>query len=380
MAAGKTYGSKNKKTDLNELAELKNQLKTGQLKNVYLFSGEERFLVDYYVGEIKKAVLGDDREGLNLIRFEGKTEVGRIVDACDTFPIFASKKLVIVKNTNLLGVKKKSARERDDEEDNSSSEEDDGDESVETEQESADSGNKAQDALKQYIPSMPESTCLILLEDNIDKRLGAYKAIQKTGLHVHFGHQNPDELTNWVIRGFRQSGKSIAPDAAQYLVSISDPDMYALKNEIAKIVMYTGEKETVDRNDVRAVATVTIKSVIFDLMDAVAGRNPAKALVFLDDMLSLKEPEQKILAMISKQTGEILKLKLLMDRHFSLERINRYFPGKHPYAFRKLAEQAERADRVYLEHFLKKCADADTAYKSGRLSPRLSLELLVKNL
>lgn len=380
MAAGKSYAPKNKKTDQNELTELKNQLKTGQLKNVYLLSGEERFLADYYSGEIKKAVLGDDRDGLNLIRFEGKTEVGRIVDACDTFPVFSSKKLVIVKNSNLLGARKKSARERDDEEDNTSQEEEDGGASTETEQEGVDSGNKSQEILKQYIPNILESTCLIFIEDNIDKRLGPYKAIQKSGLHVHFGRQNPDELVNWVIRGFRQGGKTINPDAAQYLVSISDPDMYALKNEIAKITMYTGDRATVDRNDVRAVATVTIKSVIFDLMDAVAGRDSAKALVFLDDMLSLKEPEQKILAMISKQTGEILKLKTLIDRHFSSDRISRYFPGKHPYVFRKLTEQAERSDRTYLENFLKSCADADTAYKSGRLSPRLSLELLVRNL
>ena len=48
-------------------------------------------------------------------------------------------------------------------------------------------------------------------------------------------------------------------------------------------------------DDIRAVATVTIKSVIFDLMDAVAARDRAKALSYLDDMLSLKEPEQKYL-------------------------------------------------------------------------------------
>ena len=73
-----------------------------------------------------------------------------------------------------------------------------------------------------------------------------------------------------MIKGFRQSRKTIHPDAAQYLVSISDPDMYSLRNEILKVINYTGERETVTLDDIRAVATVTIKSVIFDLMDAVA--------------------------------------------------------------------------------------------------------------
>ena len=179
-----------------------------------------------------------------------------------------------------------------------------------------------------------------------------------------------------MIKGFRQSRKTIHPDAAQYLVSISDPDMYSLRNEIFKVINYTGERETVTLDDIRAVATVTIKSVIFDLMDAVAARDRAKALSYLDDMLSLKEPEQKILAMVSKQTGEILKLRLLMDRRLPSSQISRYFPGKHPFAFRKLTEQAGKSDSAYLAGFLKKCAEADNAWKTGKMSPRLSLEML----
>lgn len=374
--AGKSFGARGKKPEDAGLAELREQLKTSRLKNVYVLSGEERFLVDHYLGEIKKAVLGDDKNGLNLVRFEGKTEVGSIIDACDTFPVFAEKKLVIIKNSNLLAARKKGAPEQDDDEEGGARDEEGGDTHGTAEDEGG-AGNKAQDALKQYIPNLPAFAFLVMLEDNIDKRLGVYKTLQKQGLHIHFGRQSHDELANWVMKGFRQSGKSISLDAAQYMVDICDSDMYAMKNEIAKIIMYTAGKSEVGRDDVKAVATVTIKSVIFDLMDAVAGRVSADALLYLDDMLSLNEPEQKILAMISKQTGEILKLRMLLDRHYPQDRISQYFPGKHPFAFRKLVEQAGKSDRKHLENFLKKCMEADVAVKSGKLPPRLSLELLV---
>lgn len=380
MPAKSNTNYKNSKVGNDELLELKEQLKTGKLKRIYLFSGEERYLIDYYVKELKKAAHVDDKDGLNLIQFEGKTDVNRIIDSCDTYPIFAEKKLVIIKGSNLFAAKKKSAQEQDDPDEDSVQADEKNESDAKSEVDSSSSGNTAQENFKNYISDIPESTCLILIEDNIDKRLGTYKAAIKAGLHIDFAYSKPDELANWVIKGFRQSNKTISIDVAQYLVSISEPDMYALKNEIAKIDQFTGDKKIIEIEDVKAVATVTIKSIIFDLMDAIAYKNKAKALVYLDDMLSLKEPEQKILAMIAKQTGEILKLKILMDRHISNNEITKFFPQKHPYVFKKLTELAQRADKKYLTGFLKKCMDEDFSYKRGKTSPRLSLELLIDHI
>ncbi|MDI9515006.1 MAG: DNA polymerase III subunit delta [Clostridiaceae bacterium] len=374
MPSPGSYGTRKKSGAQSQLALFKEQLKTGNIKGVYLFSGNERFLVDYYVDEIKRIALKDDHNGLNLVQFEGRIDADQLIDACDTYPIFSARKVVLVKNSNLLTARKKTSSRQEGE--GSEPEEDMGEGSDHSAQGGSSAGGKAQETLKQYIPNIPESTCLVMVEDNVDKRLGLYKAIQKYGLHIHQDHLKEDDLTKWVIKGFRQSRKTIHPDAAQYLVSISDPDMYSLRNEIFKVINYTGERETVTLDDIRAVATVTIKSVIFDLMDAVAARDRAKALSYLDDMLSLKEPEQKILAMVSKQTGEILKLRLLMDRRLPSSQISRYFPGKHPFAFRKLTEQAGKSDSAYLAGFLKKCAEADNAWKTGKMSPRLSLEML----
>ena len=38
---------------------------------------------------------------------EGKTEIGRITDNCETLPIFSDRKLVIVKNSGLFKPEKK---------------------------------------------------------------------------------------------------------------------------------------------------------------------------------------------------------------------------------------------------------------------------------
>lgn len=356
------------------LAVLKERLKTGNLGGVYLFSGNERFLLDYYVGEIRKKALKGDQNGLNLVQFEGKPDIEKLIDACDTFPVLSDLKVVLVKNSGLLAPRKKAQASREEETE------------PEREEETVDAGpeepagGRDQEDLRQYIPNMPETTCLVMMEESVDKRSGLYRTILQYGLHVHQDHLGEEELVKWVIKGFRQSRKTIQPDAARYLVAISEPDMYSIRNEILKIIQYTGDRETVTMDDIRAAATVTVKSVIFDLMDAVAARDRAKALAYLDDMLFLKEPEQKILAMISKQTGELLKMRLMMDRRLSSAEIGAYFAGKHPYALRKLSEQAARSSSAFLSDFLKKCAEADNAWKTGKMSPRLSLEMLLNNL
>jgi len=372
MPSPGSYGTKKGPDSQNKLSLVREQLKPGNLKKVYLFSGNERFLLDYYVDEIVKYALKDDRSGLNLVRFEGKIDVEKLIDACDTYPVFADRKVVLVKKSNLLATRKRAAPRQDgDEPEEGPGEADEHPDLIESGSE-----GKDREALRQYIPGMPESTCLIMVEDSVDKRSGLYKVIEAHGLHVHQDHLDEDELVKWVIKGFRQSRKTIHPDAAEYLVAIGDPDMYSLRNEIMKIIQYVGEREKVTVEDIRAVATATVKSVIFDLMDAVAARDRAKALAYLDDMLYLKETEPKILAMISKQAGELLKVRSLMDRHVPPSMISRYFPGKHPYALRKLCEQAEKSDGAFLAGFLNKCAECNRVWKTGKMPARLSLEML----
>ena len=165
----------------------------------------------------------------------------------------------------------------------------------------------------------------IFVESNADKRLKIYKQVAANGLALEFKRNKPSELVPWVIKGMKSCNKVIGYEAAQYLVAISEPDMYTLRNEIFKLADYAGDRKEVTLEDVKLMAVPTIKSVIFDLLDAVAKKDIPGSLSILNDIIALKEPEQKILAMLSKQMGEILKLKLLMEERATQAQINQYF-------------------------------------------------------
>lgn len=373
--AERAGGFKHYEKDVNKesLDRIKDQLRNKNLSGVYLFHGNEPFLIDYYVNELKKLILHDDNQSLNLSVFENKPDIDAIIDACDTFPVFAEKKLVIVKNSGLFYSKSRKITETGEDEDIYG--EDDS-----KQEQTAVSGNRDQEALSEYIPIIPETTCLVFIESNVDKRLKVFKQLARYGTVLEFNRNNPKYLVRWVIKGVNSVGKRITDEAAEYLVSVSDSDMYTLRNEIYKLASYTGDRKEISLEDVKLLAVPTIKSVIFDLLDAVARKNIQRSLAILDDMLSLKEPEQKIFAMLSKQAGELLKLRLLMEDGASQAEINRYFQGKHPYAMKKMTEQAGSMNVNYLENLLKSLMATETDYKKGLIEPRLALEILIERL
>jgi DNA polymerase-3 subunit delta len=358
--ATKSFGKRN---NSEPIAVLKSHIKNKNPARVYIFYGNEPFLIDYYVGELKKLILKGNSQGLNFSVFEDKVDINMVIDACETFPIFSERKLVLVKNSGVFVGKGKKGENKGDTKDNLIGE-----------------GNRDQETLKKYIPNIPETACLIFIENQVDRRLGLFRQIEKNGLAIEFLRLSEKKLVSWVVKGFKTLGKVIDMDAAEYLVAVSEPDMYSLKNEIMKLCAYAGRRERITIDDVKVMASPTVKSVIFDLLDAVAQKNTSKALRLLSDMLFLKEPEQKIFSMLSKQTGEILKLKYLMKEGASQFKINKYFAGKHPYALKMMMKQANMLDEQYLGELLKGLMEAETRYKKGLMTPRLALETLLSRL
>ena len=59
-------------TDNTAMRELKKALRQGGLKNLYVFYGDETFLREYYLGELKKAILPQGMEDFNLHTAQGK--------------------------------------------------------------------------------------------------------------------------------------------------------------------------------------------------------------------------------------------------------------------------------------------------------------------
>ncbi len=330
---------------------LKEDLKTNRIGKLYLFYGPEEYLKKYYADSIEEKLISEDLKALNKVVLEGKTEIGRIIDNCETLPVFSDRKLVIVKNSGLFKPSKKAG-------------------------DTAKKGKGGNEELAALLQDLPGHVCLIFYENEVDKRIKAVDAIKKNGLVVEFGYQKPDELVRWVIRRFKAAGKEMDMVTASQLVESSEQGMTELLNEAEKLMSYLGDRQKVTPQDIDKVCTKSIKSRVFDLTDAIAEKDSSKALRVFNDMLVLKEPVPKILFMIARQFRQILHVKLLHKEGSNTGEIASQL-SMTPYIAGKILKQAGSFSVDRLKKAMETSLEFDIAVKTGKLEDVAAAEMLI---
>ena len=147
---------------------LNEDLKSGQFKQVYLLCGEEGYLKKQYKNRFVKAMIPEG-DTMNYSYYEGKnTPVKEAIDLAETLPFFAERRLIVFENTGFF----KTAAGAD---------------------------------LADYIKDMPETTCFIFVEEEIDKRNKLYKAVKSKGYIAELSTQDAGTLKRWVAGLVRKS-------------------------------------------------------------------------------------------------------------------------------------------------------------------------------
>ena len=329
---------------------LKQDIKNKRIRSLYLFYGPEEFLKKYYLEEIERILLKDGFKELNRIVLEGKTDIAGIIENCETLPVFCEKKIVIVKNSGLFKAKGKTA--------------------------DVQKAAAAQENMVSCLQNVPNYTCLVFCEDGIDARIKAVETVKKNGLAVEFAFRSPTELAKWVENKFKSAGKKIDPAAADLLVEYSEPGMNDILNEISKIEMYLGDRIEAGVRDIEEACAKTVKSRIFDLIDAIAARDGTLALRILRDMIFLKEPVSRILFLVGRQFKQILQLKLLAAEGMSLALAAEEM-GISVYVAGKIQKQAAGFAEIELKRAMEKCLNLDEAIKTGKMNESIAVELLI---
>ena len=88
---------------MNEVNHILKQIKEGNTKPIYFFDGDEPYFIDVLVEAFEKNILQDHEKDFNYRVFFGKDAIQNdIINECRSFPVFASKRLVIVKEASQL--------------------------------------------------------------------------------------------------------------------------------------------------------------------------------------------------------------------------------------------------------------------------------------
>ena len=88
------------------LQELKNALKNKAPERLYIFHGEEVFLLNHYLGQMKKLLLDPLTESFNFHRMNQETfDMRGFIDAVENLPMMAEATLVQVDEIDLANLR-----------------------------------------------------------------------------------------------------------------------------------------------------------------------------------------------------------------------------------------------------------------------------------
>lgn len=312
-------------------------IKSGQFKPVYLLFGEEAFLKQSYKKRLKEAIVGDDTMNYNY--FEGKgLDVKELISLSNTMPFFSEKRLILVEDSGFF----KSASEE----------------------------------LAEYLPNMPDTTCIVFVEEAVDKRNRLYKKVKDLGYAAEMKRQDSSQLARWAATILQQNGRRITAQTMNLFLERTGDDMEMIRAELEKLISYTMGREVVTAEDVEAITTVQVSSKIFEMVNAIVTRKTRVAMDLYEDLLTLKEPPLRILFLIGRQFNQLLLVKEMnsqgLDRGTIASKLK--IP---PFVAGKVISQAGVFSKEQILSFVESCVEAEEAVKTGRLSDRLAVELLI---
>jgi len=170
--------------------------------------------------------------------------------------------------------------------------------------------------------------------------------------------------------------KQISQETLQLFLEGTGDDMENIRKELEKLLCYTLDREVITSKDVEEICVPQIQNHIFDMITAIANGSGEQALKLYYDLLSLREPPMRILALISRQFNLLLQVKELAQKGYPQAMIGEKV-GLHGLIAGKYMKQASGFKVPFLKQALEDCAQTEYAFKSGKLGERMSVELLI---
>jgi DNA polymerase III subunit delta len=329
---------------------------------IYVLFGDDDYTKDQQVAKLK-ARLGDPTTvSMNLTQIDGdRLTVGALRESCDAMPFLAEKRLVIVRNfLTRFEPRKESGGEG--------------------EGPRPKRDKDLEDALKSYLPNLPESTGLVFVEDRFGELNPFYATINGASKWVK-GYQTPvgPALQEWIRQQVKETGGQIAPQAAVLLAAYVTDGLHHLAMEIDKLVSFTNGKRTIEAADVENLVTEVLQSNIFQVVDAIAAHNGKRAIGLLHTLLDNGTSEIYVLSMITRQFRILLQVKEMSGAGATQQEMQSKL-HLHSFVLEKGLAQARGFTMERLEAIYRRLVEVDASIKRGRLEPELALDLLVVDL
>lgn len=335
--------------------DLRNQLKKREIAPVYLLFGAENYLRDLAAKTIANLALGE-----NSLREFNDTEfslnqsenLSYALASAEQLPMIAARRVVRITEVKVSATATKDTLREDDE-----------------------------TLLNAYLSRPSETSVVIFIADELDKRRKMAKLLLENATAVEFAKFTDAELVNWARKEIKDFGFDAEEKAVYHLVALVGDNLRKLASEIKKVTTAALPDKIVTYELVESLVTNTREISNFDLTDQLFGKDKRKPLQTLKKILDDGAEPLMLLGLIAHNLRRTLMAKELMNQGVERTEVVRVMK-LHPKFHEDFLQTARRSDRQKLLRIIERVAATDLAIKTskgggGNAGARMQLEMLV---
>lgn len=316
-------------------------------RRLYFLYGNEEFMKKEFVSALIKTALPEPNRAFNLDIFYGdEFERGLFDDRVSSFPLFADKRMVILKKFDALSLSNK-------------------------------------DFVLSRLESIPEALTVVV-ESSADKMDNArLKTLKKLadgqGVSFQCKFLSEQETVMRAKARITKEGFAIEPDALELLVESVGTRLLDLVNEIDKITIIAQGQKTITRDMVKDVIGRYRTESVFGFLDRVNPRNITATIKSLNLLLDGGEEPVFILAMLLRRTLQLMQVTMAAEEAgragAGRRSVSAQLEGQiSPFLFNILSRQARGTDPGDWELMLNNLMWADEKLKTTQIPARTLIE------
>ncbi|MBL3530261.1 DNA polymerase III subunit delta [Companilactobacillus zhachilii] len=332
-----------------KIAELKKNLKQGNLSNVYLITGKERVFIKDIQKSFKDIMSPEERE-MNFSNFDlEEVSLADLINEAISAPFFGERRLVFAEHPFFLtGERTKNAVEQN------------------------------PDLLLKYIQNPTPSTILVIFAsyDKLDSRKKIVKQLKKSAAMVDAGQMEGPVLSRTIKNDLKNAGYQIEPAALDLLINKTKGNYSLITNQLDKLKLYAMNSKQIDQAAVSELVPQSLEDNVFDLMTEILNKNVYKAEELYNQFLLQKIDPILLVAIIISQLRLLIQVKILSEKGLSEASIAKNLK-LNPYRVKYAYRQARTLNRKRLQVMYDDIVNLDYQIKSGQGDKELLFDLFI---
>jgi DNA polymerase-3 subunit delta len=327
-------------------------IKKESFKRIYLFHGDERYLMEKMITQAKALIVNEAFEDFNYQLIDGETaDFDSVLQAMETLPLMQDQKLIVVKNAPYF---------------------------------KQTTPSEAQTLRYKRLLSDEQASYVVIFQcsEGVDKRKKLYKDSLEKGAEIEFVKLDAKDFEKWMQRLFKEHKIEVPGALLSVLVEIlgyldyhSTKNLYHIEGELKQLCDYVGSG-VMTKDQIHSVLRKSVEGNIFVVIDAFSDGDQTKAMTIIEEMLLYGEPEIKILFMLARHFRQLNRVRTYLDGGYGADSIGQEMKLQR-FQLQKLIKQSRGLSQSAIGAMLQKIEKADHAIKSGGMSSKVALDFVL---